>query len=397
MEHAARFLKLIFCLALLPTGLAFSQTTPDEVAPAVTAAPVAYVYIGTTKGVYLYDAASTGKLTRVSSSAYHPAGLAIGSNGKYFISLGTDYVHSYKLGSNGAIGASASEINTQYYYASQCGTTGGAVLDHTGQDVYVRMYGAFVDGTAICTGFQTFKIGSTGALTFNGATIATTDKYSCCDSGGTLLTITGNDARAYSTKAGGYAPWSQIIAFSRNSSGTLEFTNFNEVDPPGVQYEPLDLAADPTNHLAVSVDIADAFSPIQLASYTVNSGTGDIVSTNTAENMPTPNMSPSGKLLAAASMKANLTASKFTTGLQIFHFNGVAPITHYSAVLTTTPIDEIHWDNSNHLYALSNTKDKLYVFTVTPTSIKAVSGSPFTVGSSTMGTPNSLIVVSKIK
>ena len=93
MDHAVRRLKLIFCLALLPTGLVFAQTTPDSVAPAVTAAPVAYVYIGTTKGVYLYDAASTGKLTRVSSSAYHLAGLAIGSYGKYFISLGTDYVH----------------------------------------------------------------------------------------------------------------------------------------------------------------------------------------------------------------------------------------------------------------------------------------------------------------
>ncbi len=408
MGHAVRFLKLIFCLALLPTGLVFAQTTPDSVAPAVTAAPVAYVYIGTTKGVYLYDAASTGKLTRVSSSAYHPAGLAIGSNGKYFISLGTDYVHSYKLGSNGAIGASASEINTQYYYASQCGTTGGAVLDHTGQDVYVRMDGAFVDGTAICTGFQTFKIGSTGALTFNGATIATTDKYSCCDSGGTLLTLTGNDTHAYSTMAGGYSPYEQIIAFSRNSSGILEFTNFNQTDPSGLQsyqnYVPINVAADPTNHLAVSLNIADdLYSQPQLASYTVDSS-GDIVSTNTAKNMPTPNvnvtslnMSPSGKLLAVASSSANTLLSISTAGLQVFHFNGAAPIAAYSGILTATPIDEIHWDNSNHLYALSNTKDKLYVFTVTPTSIKAVSGSPFTVGSSTMGTPNSLIVVSKVK
>jgi len=99
------------------------------------------------------------------------------------------------------------------------------------------------------------------------------------------------------------------------------------------------------------------------------------------------NMSPSGKLLAVAG----------TTGVQVFHFNGANPITHYSAVLTSSEIDEIHWDNSNHLYALSNANGKLYVFTITPTSIKPVSGSPFTVGSSTMGTPNSLIVVSKVR
>ena len=29
---------------------------------ATAPAPVAYVYVGTTKGIYLYDAASTGKL-----------------------------------------------------------------------------------------------------------------------------------------------------------------------------------------------------------------------------------------------------------------------------------------------------------------------------------------------
>ena len=176
----------------------------------------------------------------------------------------------------------------------------------------MRMDGAFVDGTAICTGFQTFKIGNTGALTFDGATIATTDKYSCCDSGGTLLTLTGNDTHAYSTKAGGYSPYGQIIAFSRNGSGTLEFTNFNQTDPSGLPsydgYEPLNVAANPTNHLAVSLNIADdLYSQPQLASYTVDSS-GNIVSTNTAQNMPTPNvnvtnlnMSPSGKLLAVAS------------------------------------------------------------------------------------------------
>jgi hypothetical protein len=86
--------------------------------------------------------------------------------------------------------------------------------------------------------------------------------------------------------------------------------------------------------------------------------------------MPTPstgvsvmNMSPSGKLLAVGG-----------TGLLVYHFNGAAPITPYSAKLTTDPIGWIHWDNSNHLYALSATK--LYVFTVTPTSITRYPGHP---------------------
>lgn len=92
-------------------------------------------------------------------------------------------------------------------------------------------------------------------------------------------------------------------------------------------------------------------------------------------------MSPSGKLLAVA---GNL-------GLQLFHFNGAAPISLYSVVVED-PIIRIHWDNNNHLYALSNTTHKLYVFTVTPSSITKVAGSPFTIPT---GTPNALVVVPK--
>ena len=87
-------------------------------------------------------------------------------------------------------------------------------------------------------------------------------------------------------------------------------------------------------------------------------------------NIGTMNMSPSGKLLAVAGYP----------GLQIFHFNGAAPITNYSSLLLPTAnIDQLGWDNSNHLYALSYATGKLYVYTVTPTSISAVAGSPYTV------------------
>lgn len=67
-------------------------------------------------------------------------------------------------------------------------------------------------------------------------------------------------------------------------------------------------------------------------------------------------------------------------GLQIFHFNGEAPITSFSSVLLpTVSIDRLAWDNNNHLYAISYSAQKLYVYTVTPTSISQVSGSPYTV------------------
>ena len=102
-------------------------------------APVAYVYVATSKGINLYNAASNGKLTLVSGSPFKTTGLMIGSNQKFFITLGTYWVRSYPVKANGAIGAQVSQINTQNYSGSDCGTTNGAVLDHSGQDVYVLL------------------------------------------------------------------------------------------------------------------------------------------------------------------------------------------------------------------------------------------------------------------
>jgi len=82
-------------------------------------------------------------------------------------------------------------------------------------------------------------------------------------------------------------------------------------------------------------------------------------------------MSPSGKLLAVAG----------TTGLQVFHFNGSNPIKPYTGLLTKNEIDQVVWDNANHLYAISNKAGKLYVFTVTPTSHSQAPGSPYTIKS----------------
>jgi len=55
--------------------------------------------------------------------------------------------------------------------------------------------------------------------------------------------------------------------------------------------------------------------------------------------------------------------------------DGAAPIKTYGKpLLSGVPIYFIRWDNSNHLYAVS---DKLYVFTVTPTSVSQSPGSPY--------------------
>jgi hypothetical protein len=346
--------------------------------------------------VNLYDVSSAGKLTLVAGSPFPISGSMIGSNGKYFISLGTDYVHSYLVASNGAIKQQESQINTQLYSGADCGTTAGAVLDHTGQFVYVQLFGAIgADGSYTCDAVQTFKIGSNGLLTFTGSTVYDNNRFA---QRATALSIIASGAFAFNTYAIGQACELQFNSFQRESSGALNALNVDEVGPSvngpigrpgGWSYWPNGpIAADNSNHLAAYMTPEqDApcgeYGTPQIASFTVDSH-GNLSSTNTWQNMPAPstgvsvmNMSPSGKLLAVGG-----------SGLLVYHYNGAAPIAAYSAKLTTAGIGWLHWDNANHLYALSSSK--LYVFTVTPTSISQVAGSPYAIAS-----PNGLFVVPK--
>jgi hypothetical protein len=394
---ALRISTFTLCLAALGPATAFPQTslqTSSDISSAATptAAQAAHVYVGTTKGVYLYNAASNGSLTLVSGSPFSIAGSALGSNGKYFVSLGTAYLHSYPVASNGAIQGQASQINTQSYSGSACGATYGGIFDHTGQNVYVQRN----SGSAECTALQSFKMSNTGAVTFLGAT----EFNQTFTSRPTLIALTGNGAFGYSFAGVGFCSTS-TYAFQRESSGAMMLdTNIsNSLATPPPDFQPLAGTADPTNHFAIAGSEEPdycTFETPQLASYTVDAN-GNLASTNTTQNMPTPlvnptvlNMSPSGQFLAVAgNMQITYGSTTQTPGLQVFHFNGANPITSYSGVLTTAPIDEIHWDSNNHLYALSNSTKKLYAYTVTAGSITAVPGSPYTIAS----TPNALVVV----
>jgi hypothetical protein len=136
-------------------------------------------------------------------------------------------------------------------------------------------------------------------------------------------------------------------------------------------------AADPTNHVAIAMQPMNSNfgtdGNFQLAVYTAGS-TGNLSTKSTYLNMPTvavggandDSMSPSEKFLAVGG----------TAGFQIFHFNGANPITKFTGLLTGNTIDQIFWDNANHVYAISLSKGKLFVWTVTSTGATQVPGSP---------------------
>jgi hypothetical protein len=399
MRYAFTGVKLAFTLALLSIGPAFTQIATAETSPeTTTTSSVAYVYVQTTKGVAVFDTSPTGRLTLVKGSLFADTGQMGAINGSYLISVGTDDLHTYTIESKGAVGKQAFEINTQSYGGARCGTTtGGALFDHTGKYLYVLLSGATSDNP--CSAMQSYKIASNGELTFLGDTENDSYGYHGSDIPVGISAISGNDGFAYGIIDDVYADL--FSAFTRDSSGLLIANgSFSHVDPtpnPSVSddaYYPLAVAADPTNHLAVLMNEPFTNSPPpQLASYTIDNSTGAIESTNTWENMPTPafypnviNMSPSGKLLAVAG-----------AGVQIFNFNGAAPLTLASSMpLPSRDFYQLAWDKNNHLYALDYETGGLYVFTVTSTSIRAAPGSPYAIPDNVHGNYQyGLIVVPK--
>jgi hypothetical protein len=368
-------------------------------ATATLAQTVSRVYVTTSSGINVYNVSSAGKLTLVSGSPFKgTAGLAIGTAGTHFITIGTTLIHSYAVTSTGGIGGQVSQINSGLYYGAECGTTAGGAIDHTGQEIYVQT----AQAPDWCNALQTYKVDSkTGILTFNGAT-----EFQLDNRGGAarFFTLAPNNAHAYYIADEYMSCGGTISGFYRDGYGTLYSAPFNRTGPsfPGLEsgsgyFYPssqANIAADATGHLAMALfqDVEPpcdgVVGPLQLASYTVDYY-GNLTSTNKGTNMPLPNVyptslsiSPAGNLLAVGS---NIGGPWFntpvTTGLQVFHFNGASPITKYSSILTATPIDSVAWDKSNHLFAISKSGKKLYVYTITPTTIVPVAGSPYTISS----------------
>jgi hypothetical protein len=355
------------------------------------------VYVGTGKGAYLYNAAPNGSLSLVSGSPFSITGSAIGSNGKYFVSLGTTYLRSYPVASNGAIKSQASQINTALYAGADCGTTFGGTLDRTGNQAYIQFQflGSYDEG---CDALQTYTINAaSGAFTFGGVAQFGGNKIQAL---GGALVIAGNNAHAYAFPK--YYCDNFFHAFYRDKFGAMNNdTEFSVTFPPpnGAEWFPIAMASDnqnlPTSHMAVSLhgstDVCTS-GPPSLASYTIDSN-GNLVYNGAllkpAVNPASMAINPQGNLLAVGAAAADDWDASYGPGLQVFHFNGANPITSFSKVLTAAPIDVIRWDSNNHLYALSNSTKKLYAYNVSSSGVTAVPGSPYTIA----GVPNALVVV----
>jgi hypothetical protein len=371
--------RLLASLVALLCALAYAQeATTSFDNQSSPSSPVAYVYVSSSPSsgksqINAYAANSSGELTPIAGSPFSAKGESMALTSKWFFTTDAVNIYTSSISSAGAL-KQVSAINAQKYSGS--GDAGGPYklfLDHTGAtlyDFYINLGGT---GNS---GYQSFDVDQdTGKLSYTGATATGEDFQG-------VLSFIGNNVYAYGDSC--YHGTPIISGFSRSASGTLTNLNLNPPFPPappekGAYCPGPGVAADKTNHIAVPLTPDNDMAidgPTQLGVFTVDSS-GSLTTTSTYKNMPTPDVgtlndvwaAPSGALLAVAG----------TSGLEVYHYNGANPITKYTGLLTTDNIAQVFWDNANHLYALSETGNELFVFTVTPTSYSQAAGSPYTI------------------
>ncbi len=368
------FLVACFCAAI-PAQIAFAQV-PDE-SGIGAGRDVAFVYVSTRTGTNTqtiegFTASATGGLTPNNLPLHTDYWGGMASNGQFLFGADGIYIFSFAIEPGGGLRKVATR-NARHYNGAACGGPSWLFLDRTGTTLYdLDDYGNQCANNT----YQSFSIESTGNLEYVGTTSAASPIFA------TPLSFLGNNSAGFGATCYHYSAAVYGLVRASNGSLSLALTPAPLPSPPSENFYCTFLAAaDASNHVAVSVQQLSESSwlptgPPQIAVYT-GGLSGKLLTKSTYSNMPKVNVnsvydlkaSPSGKLLAVAG----------SAGLQILHFNGAAPVSRYTGLLTTDEVDQMFWDKSNHLYAISRATSKLYVFTLTPTSVSQAAGSPYSI------------------
>jgi len=357
---------------------------------------VAYIYVantpnpspttGSSNQITAYAADSNGKLTAIPGSPFNEDVSYMVVNGLYLMAVSSrqQSINSYNIQPDGSL-TFATQTNYAQGNNNQCGNAGSIFFDHTGQSLYVQ------ESNIDCanSGTASFAVqDATGQLNYLGSTITGSD-YDDDNS----ASFIGNNNFAYAAGPSGCYIYS-IDGFQRANDGLL--TSFDDgapaylPGPPGGfrAFAPDLAAADTANHIAITEMPANPPGclglPVRISVWTADAN-GKLTTTSTYANMPTTaivnpydlKMAPSGALLAIAGQE----------GLQVLYMNGAKPVTSFTPLLTSDPINMMFWDNSNHLYAISRNTNKLHVFTITSTNYREAPGSPYNISS-----PDDIIV-----
>jgi hypothetical protein len=341
-----------------------------------TAAASAFVYVvsnpsGNNFAINAFSANSNGQLTPVPGSPFAANVVSIAASRNYLFGTDGTSISSFSIGGNGALTQVSSMSIRQF---NPNGVVAELFLDDTGETLYAAHFQ--IDGAN--EGYDSFRVDhSTGVLTFLGATFT-----GCC--GHVALHFMANNVYGFAPDCFHSDP--SVALYKRNNDGTLmSISGGLDNSPDPTHLCPESVAPGPAGTLAVAFG-ADGGPGIEttppqadgvvLAVYSVDSS-GFLTTSSTVANMPQSNaggmieMSPSGKFLAAGGL-----------GLQVFHFNGGDPITPFTGLLTKDRIEQfgqMAWDNDDNLYTLSQSINKLSVFTVNATNSGPAPGSPYAI------------------
>ncbi len=376
--------RKLMLFAWLGTALSSAAVLGQDATTFNATRTVAYVYVSSlpansnTAEVDAWAAAADGSLTPVDGSPFQENESALAVSGRYLFGLNqaSTNIDSYSIGLNGAPNYLAS-TNWAQNNPNDCGGAAWLFTDRLGANVYDMEF----EGDCANNGYQSYGVGLlSGKLSYSGFANGGAGSFM-----GVYLpaTFLGNNRYAYEA-TNNSCMYYGVSGFARAANGSLSPVNISwtlPAPPDGYRiYIPTFAAADPFNHVAMTLWASNppgcSSANQQIASFTADSN-GNLTTTNTNSNMPSTQVtnvqdlkvSPSGLLLAVAGQG----------GLQVFHFNGANAPTAYTPLLTTAAINQMFWDNDNHLYAVSQTSGQLMVFNVTPTAYSQAPGAPYSV------------------
>ena len=381
---------LLGSLSCAPTALAQSPAGPTDESAAKNGppAPVAFVYVARPTHLDAFAVAANGALTPTPGAPFANLRLAaLVANQKYLVALddsGTS-LHTFAIESNGSLNP-VSTLNVKTYLPCIAGYADQTMLsmNTTSADVYLVAEDCAYDNHLL-----SFKLESNGDLGFLGASNYV---YSADTNFFSQPTFLSSDVYAYQVGCAykDDTNEAQLTSYKRSSSGLLEFheaSNSPVPTPPasaGGIYCPIAATTGPSSHLAVVMGDVDNngnyIGNTVLATYSANSQ-GVLTTKSTYENMPVVpdawiaqalSISPSGKYLALAG-----------DGIQIYHFNGSSPITHFVTAKLGAFFDEVAWDGSDHVYVHDPQNGNVHVFAVSSSGIKEAPGSPYSIPEST--------------
>ena len=332
----------------------------------------------TQSATYGYSVSVDGRLTPL--TGFPQTGWFWGvASGRYYFTPDPDNMHldTYQIGTDGSFTRIHSVLDQATAHCTDLWCMVRPDLtDPKGSSLYVEV-DSFNSGDGAAAP-ETYSIDkNTGELTYVGQGGA---DWTFGHGGCQLYDFSPDGRYVYGSCTSAYGDRLDISV--RNPDGSLteapKIKVTGPTPPAGTFYSGVPAGGDTENHLASVIFSFDSNgvylynSPPLLASYTINAD-GSLTSTNTAADMPpihdfvvTAGVSPTGKLLAVGEQG----------GIQLFNFNGAAPATADGGVIATDPPQTMQWDTQNHLFVLSSTH-KLYVFTVSGSTLVQAPGSPY--------------------